>query len=103
MTITIIILSVLAGILLLALIAAIMSALRAKSDHCHALMRIEAHSQAEQSMKEIIDRAYAPFREPTVNCAKCGKFVSMQESIPVVINKKDIAYAFYHKKCLTHE
>jgi len=27
----------------------------------------------------------------------------MNEAVPVVINKKDIAYAFYHRKCLTHE
>lgn len=92
-------------ILTLALICLLGAISRAKAmnEHYSALMRIEAHRQAEESMKEIIDRAYAPFRDPTVNCAKCGRFIGMNEAVPVVINKKDISYAFYHRKCLTHE
>ena len=76
---------------------------RIMNEHYNTIMLLESHRQAEDSMKEIIDRAYAPFRETTVNCAKCGRFIGMNEAVPVVINKKDIAYVFYHKKCLTHE
>ena len=89
--------------LALSCILGAISRARAMTEYYNVLMRIEAHRQAEDSMKEIIDRAYAPFRDTTVNCAKCGKFIGMNEAVPVVINKKDIAYAFYHRKCLTHE
>lgn len=90
-------------ILALGCLFSAISRAKAMADYNSFLLRIEAHRQAEQSMTEIIDRAYAPFRDPSVNCAKCGKFVGMSSAVPVVINKKDIAYAFYHKRCLTHE
>jgi len=73
---------------------------RIMNEHYNTIMLLESHRQAEKEMIEIIDREHAPFRDTTVNCAKCGKFVSMQKAVPVVTNKKELSYLFYHRKCL---
>ena len=73
---------------------------RIMNEHYNTIMLLQSHRMAEKEMIEIIDREHAPFRDTTVNCAKCGKFVSMQKAVPVVTNKKELSYLFYHRKCL---
>ena len=73
---------------------------RIMNEHYNTIMLLESHRQAEKEMIEIIDREHAPFRDTTVNCAKCGRFIGMNEAVPVVTNKKELSYLFYHRKCL---
>ena len=73
---------------------------RIMNEHYNTIMLLESHRQAEKEMIEIIDREHAPFRDKIVNCAKCGRFIGMNEAVPVVTNKKELSYLFYHRKCL---